>query len=161
MSRHRNALGITLLLAVALAASAQTGAKGTPAAANPNASAPSVPAKGPRKATTLQGEILDMSCYVARGFHGQVHQDCALRCIQSGVCMGIMGPDSMLYMLTLDHGRAMAPSTFTTPDPFGLCKQWAGQTVEVVGLAYDRAGMRIIEVSRAKLIAAPAPTASK
>ena len=44
------------------------------------------------------------------------HQDCALRCIASGVCC-MIGPDSMLYMLTLDHARAMAPTTFTTPDP--------------------------------------------
>jgi hypothetical protein len=29
----------------------------------------------------------------------------------------MIGPDSMLYMLTLDHARAMAPTTFTTPDP--------------------------------------------
>jgi hypothetical protein len=74
--------------------------------------------------------------------------------------MGIMGPDSMLYMLTLDHARAMAPSTFTTPDPFELCKRWAGQNVEVVGMAYERAGMQIIEVTRAKVVPVPAPGAA-
>jgi hypothetical protein len=142
MKRSRAALGFAALIAVALAVSAQspqkTGATGQ--AASP------APAK-PRKATTLRGEVLDMSCFVARGFRGAVHRDCALRCIASGVCMGMMGPDSMLYMLTLDHARAMAPTTFTTPDPFALCKQW---------VAYERAGMHIIEVSRAKLLPAPA-----
>ncbi len=109
-------------------------------------------AKTSRKALTLRGEILDMSCYVARGFSGPVHRDCALRCIASGVCMGMIGPDSMLYMLTLDHARAMAPTTFTTPDPFVRCKDWAGQSVEIGGMAYERDGMLIIEVSRAKLL---------
>jgi hypothetical protein len=71
--------------------------------------------------------------------------------------MGIIGSDSMLYMLTLDHARAMAPQTFTTPDPFEQCKRWVGQTVEVAGAAYERDGMHILEVMRAKPILAPTP----
>ena len=147
---------IALLLAAALSTTAQTPPKGDQAGTDTKAGAPATPGKGPRRPTTLQGEILDMSCYVARGFRGPVHRECALKCIASGVCMGIMGPDSMLYMLTLDHARAMAPSTFTTPDPFEQCKQWAGRNVEVVGMAYQRSGMHIIEVTRAKLVPLPA-----
>ena len=74
--------------------------------------------------------------------------------------MGIIGPDSMVYMLTLDHARAMAPTTFTTPDPFVECKRWAGMTVEVVGMAYERRGMHILEIARAKLLPAAPPTAT-
>jgi hypothetical protein len=155
MKRVPAALGYTALLAALLSVAAQAPQK-TDAAGT---AAPSAPAKGPRKATTLRGEILDMSCYVARGLRGPMHRDCALACIRSGVCMGMMGPDSMLYMLTLDHGRAMAPTSYTTPDPYALCKGWAGQEVEVTGMAYQRAGMMIIEVTRAKLLpATPAAT---
>ena len=75
--------------------------------------------------------------------------------------MGIIGPDSMLYMLTLDHARAMAPTSFTTPDPFQECKQWVGQTVEVSGGAFSRDGMHIIEVMRAKVIPTPPPGGTK
>jgi hypothetical protein len=151
MRQHRAILGITVLLTAALAVSAQTVAKGGPEKADPKASA-AAPAKGPPRATTVRGEILDMSCYVARGFRGAAHRDCGLKCVASGVCMGIIGADSMLYMLTLDHARAMAPSTFTTPDPLDQCKRWVGQVVEVSGGAHQRDGMMILEVMRAKLI---------
>lgn len=155
MRTKRAVLALTALLAAGL-----VGIQTTPnAGAGTMPGATSGAAKTPRRALTMRGEILDMSCYVARGFSGPVHRDCALRCIASGVCMGMIGPDSMLYMLTLDHARAMAPTTFTTPDPFVLCKDWAGQNVEIGGMAYERDGMLIIEVSRAKLLpATAAPT---
>ncbi|MGH7680507.1 MAG: hypothetical protein ACRENN_00800 [Candidatus Eiseniibacteriota bacterium] len=153
--KKRAALALTALLVagfVGIDAAPNAGAhEGGTASGAPGA------AKTARKVLTLRGEVLDMSCYVARGFSGPVHRDCALRCIASGVCMGMIGPDSMLYMLTLDHARAMAPTTFTTPDPFGQCKDWAGQAVEISGMAYERGGMHIIEVVRAKLLPAPTP----
>jgi len=151
MGKKRAALALAALLVAGI-----VGVEAAPNAGAHEGDTTSGAAKTARKALTLRGEILDMSCYVARGFSGPVHRDCALRCIASGVCMGMMGPDSMLYMLTLDHARAMAPTTFTTPDPFVLCKDWAGQTVEIGGMAYERRGMHIIEVTRAKLV--PAPT---
>lgn len=141
MKRGHVLFALAALLAAGLAA-AQT--------------APTPGSKGTRRALTLRGEVLDMSCYTARGASGPIHRECALQCIASGVCMGMLGPDSMLYMLTVDHARAMAPSTFTTPDPFVQCKSWAALNVEIAGVAYERRGMHIIEVSRAKLL--PAPT---
>jgi hypothetical protein len=161
MRRTRAILGFAALLAAALAVTAQAPPKREPAGAEAKSSAHATPAKGPRRATTVRGEILDMSCYVARGLRGEVHRECGLKCVASGVCMGIIGADSMLYMLTLDHARAMAPSTFTTPDPLDQCKQWVGLTVEVSGGAHQRDGMCILEVMRAKLIPAPAPGGPK
>jgi hypothetical protein len=154
MKRTPAALGFAALVAALVSVAAQAPQK-TDGAGTQASPAAAAPAKGPRKATTLRGEILDMSCYVARGLRGPMHRDCALKCIQTGVCMGMMGPDSMLYMLTVDHGRAMAPTSYTTPDPYALCKRWAGQEVEITGMAYERAGMTIIEVTRAKLLPAP------
>lgn len=157
MKRTHASLGVTALLVAALAVTAEAPATSTTSGTNAKAGTAAPANKGPRKPVTLRGEILDLSCYTARGFSGPAHRDCALRCIASGVCMGIMDSDSMVYMLTLDHARAMAPTTFTTPDPFVLCKQWAGQTVEVVGMAYERRGMHILEVARAKVLPTPAP----
>lgn len=128
MRRTHLAVGIAVLLGTALAVTAPSPPKTGTADPAVTSKGSATPPKRPRTATTLRGEILDMSCYVARGFSGPVHQDCALKCISSGVCMGMMGPDSMVYMLTLDHGRAMAPTTFTTPDPFAQCKRWADRT---------------------------------
>ncbi len=75
--------------------------------------------------------------------------------------MGIMGPDSTLYLLTQDHGRAMAPAGYSTPDAFAQCKDWASLTVEVTGMSSLRNGVNILEVSRAKIPPPPSPSAAQ
>jgi hypothetical protein len=102
---------------------------------------------------TVRGEVLDLSCWLARGLSGPLHQDCAKRCIASGVPMGIMTADSTLWLLTQEHGRSMAPASYAgVPDPFVQCKDWPSYTVEVKGLASNRNGIHVIEVARATLI---------
>lgn len=103
------------------------------------------------KHLVVRGEILDMGCYLARGLRGPLHTDCARQCLAVGIPMGLLGPDSTVYLLTQDHGRAMAPSQYQTPDAYAQCKTWASQTVEVTGTLYVRNGINVIEVSRAKL----------
>ena len=111
------------------------------------------------KPITVSGEILDLSCYLARGLHGSVHQDCAKRCLQSGVPMGLMTADSTLYLLTQNHGRAMTPGSYAgTPDMYAQCREWAAMQVEVNGATGFRDGVRVLEVTRAKLVPAPTPT---
>src|SRR5688500_16960250 len=64
------------------------------------------------KPITVSGEILDLSCYLARGLAGPLHRDCAKQCLAMGVPMGLMTADSTLYLLTQNHGRAMAPGSY-------------------------------------------------
>ena len=137
------------ILGASSAADAQTGA----AAGSGKA--------GPKKWSTIRGEVLDLGCFLAKGLAGEVHRDCALRCIGAGVPMGIITADSVVYILTQDHGRAMAPQTFTNPDQFALVKQWAAKMVEVTGFAHQRGNSRIIEVSKAKLLPAATPGATQ
>lgn len=108
-------------------------------------------------ATTIRGEVLDLSCWLARGLSGPLHQDCAKRCIASGVPMGIMTADSTLWLLTQEHGRSMAPGSYVgVPDPFVQCKDWPSYVVEVRGLASNKNGIHVIEVMQATLISKPA-----
>ena len=112
------------------------------------------------KPITVSGEILDLSCYLARGLSGPLHQDCAKRCLQSGVPMGLMTADSTLYLLTQNHGRAMTPGSFAgTPNLYAQCRDWAAMQVEVNGATGFRNGVRVLEVTRAKL--QPTPTQAK
>ena len=123
--------------------------------------APAAGKAGPKKWSTVRGEVLDLGCFLAKGLSGEPHRDCALKCIGAGVPMGIITTDSVVWILTQDHGRAMAPQTFTNPDQFAQVKQWAAKIVEVTGFAHLRGTSRIIEVSKAKLLPAATPGATQ
>lgn len=132
----------------------------TPANSAAPAKATSPPAASKRpKVAVVRGEVLDLSCWLARGLSGPLHQDCARKCIASGVPMGIMTADSTLWLLTQDHGRSMEPGSFAgTPDPFIQCKDWPSYVVEVSGLGSFKNGVHVVEVARAKIISKPAAT---
>jgi hypothetical protein len=132
----------------------------TPANSAAPAKGTSPPAASKRpKVAVVRGEVLDLSCWLARGLSGPLHQDCARKCIASGVPMGIMTADSTLWLLTQDHGRSMEPGSFAgTPDPFIQCKDWPSYVVEVSGLGSFKNGVHVVEVARAKVISKPAAT---
>ena len=113
------------------------------------------------KPITVSGEILDLSCYLARGLYGPLHRDCAKQCLAQGVPMGLMTADSTLYLLTQNHGRAMTPASYAgTPDMYAQCREWAAFRVEVNGVAGFRNGVRVVEVTRAKLLPTPTPASN-
>lgn len=147
---HHAAAAAILVAAIAVTS--------TPASseAPAKATSPSAASKRP-KVAVVRGEVLDLSCWLARGLSGPVHQDCARRCIASGVPMGIMTADSTLWLLTQEHGRSMAPASYAgSPDPFVQCKDWPSYVVEVAGLASNRNGIHVVEVARATVISKPA-----
>ena len=122
--------------------------------------APPAPArKGPPKPVTLKGEIIDMGCYLSRGLRGDAHRDCALKCLMSGIPMGLMTADSTIYLLTQNHDRAMEPRSYPPPDPYMVCKQNAANEMLVTGLVWERDGIKELEVKAAKVAPAPPPTA--
>src|SRR5215510_11164709 len=53
----------------------------------------------PGKATTLVGEIVDFSCYLQVGKHGEKHRSCGQKCINTGQPIGLLTEDGSLYML--------------------------------------------------------------
>ncbi len=62
-----------------------------------NAGVGKVPEKG--KAVTVVGEIVDFSCYLQLGKHGEAHRSCGQKCVQSGQPIGLLAKDGTLYML--------------------------------------------------------------
>jgi hypothetical protein len=48
---------------------------------------------------TVVGEIVDFSCYLEVGKHGDKHRDCAQKCFRSGQPIGLLTEDGGLYML--------------------------------------------------------------
>ncbi len=97
---------------------------------------------------TVRGEIVDYYCYIEKGLLGPQHKECGLKCVAGDVCMGILTEQGDLYMLSIDHIRAMAPLTFQgIPDPFKQCMSMVSDHVEIRGNLMERKGQRILEVS--------------
>lgn len=95
--------------------------------------------------TTLTGELIDTGCYLGHGARGEKHIDCATKCINNGMPMGLLTSAGKLYLITLNHDN---------PDPYNKLKEMAGKTVSVTGVVSVRAGMQGIDVTDAKLAAA-------
>ena len=51
------------------------------------------------KTTTVVGEIIDMSCYLQVGKHGDKHRECGQKCIKNGQPVGLLTEDGSVYML--------------------------------------------------------------
>jgi hypothetical protein len=55
------------------------------------------PQKG--KPVTVVGEIVDFSCYLQLGKHGEAHRSCGQKCAMAGQPIGLLAKDGTLYML--------------------------------------------------------------
>lgn len=53
----------------------------------------------PAKSTTVVGEIIDYSCYLQVGKHGDKHRDCGQKCIKNGQPGGLLAKDGTIYLL--------------------------------------------------------------
>ncbi len=51
------------------------------------------------KVATLVGEIVDFSCYLQIGKHGEKHRACGQKCFTAGQPIGLLTSDGSLYML--------------------------------------------------------------
>lgn len=96
------------------------------------------PAKG---AVTVQGEILDMACYVSHDGHGPDHAGCAAKCLKQGQPMGLLAKDGEVYLLLGDHGDIA---------PYEKAKTLAGKNVEISGEASAKGDTHAITVKSVK-----------
>ena len=105
-------------------------------------------AKPAAKPATWTGEVVDMSCYTAKGATGQQHgHECGAKCVANGTPMGLLTSNGKVMLLVLDHDNA---------DPYNACKGWVGDKVEVTGTMASRGGISAIDVTGAKPAAAAA-----
>ena len=51
------------------------------------------------KPITVVGEIVDFSCYLQLGKHGEKHRECGQKCVQNGQPIGLLTRAGTLYML--------------------------------------------------------------
>jgi hypothetical protein len=53
----------------------------------------------PGKPVTVTGEIIDLSCYLQVGKHGEKHKSCGQKCLNNGQPIGLLTKDGGIYML--------------------------------------------------------------
>ncbi|GIW45154.1 MAG: hypothetical protein KatS3mg077_2436 [Candidatus Binatia bacterium] len=89
----------------------------------------------------LQGEVVDLACYMAKGSKGAAHKSCAQMCAKKGVPLGLLTEAGELYLLVDDHNNEA---------PYNEVKKLAGERAEVTGKKYVRNGLPGIVVEGAK-----------
>ena len=101
---------------------------------------------------TVTGEVIDIFCYLDRGFTGEIHRWCAKTCIKGGMPMGLLDFDGNIWVLTMEHDYGMDKQRITYMKPYRDCEDWAASIVQVTGRLMERKGMKGIEVRGAKLV---------
>lgn len=93
------------------------------------------------KGVTVQGEILDLACYVGHEAKGPKHASCATMCLKAGQPMGLLAKDGTVYLLLGDHDDTSA---------FNTAKEMAAKNVEIAGEPVSRDGIKGIIVKSVK-----------
>jgi len=97
----------------------------------------------PGRAITETGEIIDLSCYLQLGKHGEKHVPCGKKCLQSGQPIGLLTKDGTVYMLMEEEHdpRRDGQTTFREEATNHL-----GHIMEVTGTEASHAGFKAIYV---------------
>lgn len=82
------------------------------------------------KPITVVGEIVDFSCYLQLGKHGETHRSCGQKCAQNGQPIGLLAKDGTLYLLMPEEHH---PRRDGGVDAKTTGAQYMDQIVEVNG----------------------------
>ncbi len=105
--------------------------------------------KKPERGTpiTKVGEIVDFSCYIQLGKHGEAHRSCGQKCVQNGQPIGLLTQDGTLYMLMPEEHD---PRRDGGVDAKASASEHMGHIVEVNGTEASVNGYRAIYVQELK-----------
>ena len=53
------------------------------------------------KEQTLEGEFIDLQCYVGMNAHGDGHKECGQKCAKAGVPFGLLTKEGKVYSILL------------------------------------------------------------
>jgi hypothetical protein len=98
----------------------------------------------PGKVTTISGEVIDYSCYLQLGKHGEKHRDCGQKCLQNGQPMGLLTKDGDLYLLMEEEHN---PRRDGMTDLRKACIENMARVMEVTGTYSEVAGTKALFVT--------------
>jgi hypothetical protein len=94
------------------------------------------------KTTTIQGEVVDLACYMTKGEHGASHADCAQMCINSGLPVGILDKSGHVYLCMMANHKSAN----------SVLVQYAAKQVKITGTFYKKGGMDMLAVDKVEPI---------
>jgi hypothetical protein len=98
----------------------------------------------PGHVVTRVGEIVDFSCYLQLGKHGEKHRSCGQKCVQNGQPIGLLTQDGTLYMLMPEEHD---PRRDGGVDAKASGADHMGHIVEVTGTEASHNGYKAIYVA--------------
>jgi hypothetical protein len=90
---------------------------------------------------TVQGEVVDLACYMSKGSRGPAHRACAQLCAKKGVPIGLLTEEGQLYLLLDDHSNS---------DPYEDAQKLAGHDAKITGKKFSKPGIDSIVVGAAE-----------
>ncbi len=90
---------------------------------------------------SVEGEILDMTCYLHKGSKGRRHRACAEMCAEKGLPIGVLTDQGEVYLLIEDHEN---------PEPYAAAAKLAGKKAAIKGKKYSKGNVSAIMVMEAK-----------
>lgn len=97
----------------------------------------------PGRAIARVGEIVDFSCYLQLGKHGDKHRACGQKCVQNGQPIGLLTQSGELYMLMPEEHD---PRRDGGVDAKASASEHMGHIVEVNGTEASVGAYRAIYV---------------
>jgi len=101
------------------------------------------PAASAGDQVTLEGEVVDLACFLPRGEkgRGEDHRECAQMCAEGGAPLGLLGKGGDLVLLVEDHAK---------PAPYEKVKKLAGGNASIEGERFSRGGIAAVVVQAAE-----------
>ena len=109
----------------------------------PNQDGVKIPRKG--QVVTRTGEIIDVSCYLQLGKHGEGHRECGVKCAKEGNPIGLLTADGSVYLLMAEEHHPRRDG-----DVDGLRKKLIERMAEIIkvtGTETELNGQKAIFVS--------------
>lgn len=98
-----------------------------------------------KNTVTLTGQVVDLSCFLSSGAHGDSHKSCATACAKAGGSLGILNSDGDV-VVAIEPGPGKDPNALLLP--------YVEQNVTVTGTEYDAHGVKTIAIDSVKPAAA-------
>jgi hypothetical protein len=96
------------------------------------------------KPQTIQGEVVDVSCYMQLGKTGPKHADCGGKCVRNGQPIGLLTSKKVLYLVIPEEHHPRRDGQTNIRDAFASAM---GQQVKVTGVVQQTTQGKAIFVS--------------
>jgi len=100
------------------------------------------------KATTVTGEVVDVSCYLQLGKRGEAHVACGSKCVANGQPIGVVDADGNLYIVMAEEHHPRRDGQVELKSVLGPL---LAKTVTISGMMTEMKGYRALFVPAAEL----------